>query len=150
MKERRVLLSELVESEGFEFKVEANLRELRGGLGTWFEDMIARAYKASRLKFGVACKGDDLHYAYSASHEIAEVRHKWVHSSEMFCEQANILAKWVSLAGLRFELPKTRKEVNGRPKTTRVRKPTRPTGKDGKPRVRSRAVVGHKLQTRGA
>lgn len=43
----------------------------------------------------LALRADDWRYAFAASHEIAEFHFGWVHSSDMYCLQANILSTWI-------------------------------------------------------
>ena len=46
----------------------------------------------------IVCPDDSWDYAFSASHEIAEHRHGFAHTAEMFAEQANLLARWLKRA----------------------------------------------------
>lgn len=89
-------LREAIEAEGFEVKITTNLYDLRGGLGEYFDDMFARAYKIGD-KPGVAIVEDNWGGAvvFSAAHEIAEYRKGFQHTAEMFCEQCNILTRWI-------------------------------------------------------
>ncbi len=51
----------------------------------------------------VVCPDDCWEYAYSASHEIAEHRRGFVHTAEMFADQANLLARWLKRATFQAE-----------------------------------------------
>ena len=66
-----------------------------GGLGKGSSHMWARAYQNTNGSYGVALSADVWDNAYSAAHEIAEHRHGFRHSDLMFCEQSNLLAKWL-------------------------------------------------------
>jgi hypothetical protein len=42
----------------------------------------------------IACLEDSWDHCYSVAHEIAEAAYGFEHSADMFCRQANILARW--------------------------------------------------------
>jgi hypothetical protein len=86
-------LSDAVRAEGFAFRVLRRPNSVKGALGTGTPHQQARVYRCgSRL--GIACKADSWEHCYSVSHEIAESRHGFRHTELMFCEQANLLARW--------------------------------------------------------
>jgi hypothetical protein len=87
-------LSDLVESEGWRFVVHPEPSEL-DVLGDPPEPCTADTLVCvdDDGPF-IAAAADTLDLVYSAAHEIAEHRHGFVHSADMFCEQANILANW--------------------------------------------------------
>lgn len=88
---RKYKLSDAVAQFGWKLEVHQNLSQLKNGLGEFSPGMTARACSNRVL----AVKGDSWDYAYSASHEMAEATWGWVHSADMFCEQANIMAIWL-------------------------------------------------------
>jgi hypothetical protein len=89
-------LSEAVRREGYQF-VEGDIREQASGaqpptpLETPTEGIVVCEGRV------VVCHADCWDYAYSVSHEIAEHRHQFQHTPEMFAEQANLLARWLRL-----------------------------------------------------
>lgn len=97
----RPRLSDAVRADGFTFVVRKSPARVKGGLGTGVPYMAARVYRARDGSMGVACKADCWDHVYSVSHEIAESRWGFKHSADMFCEQANLLTKWLRMhAGL--------------------------------------------------
>lgn len=89
-------LSDLVEAEGYRFVVHPQPWTL-DVLGDPPNPKAARVL-ACRDEHGdvfIAATGDCMDYVYAASHEIAEHRHGFEHTAEMFCAQANLLARWL-------------------------------------------------------
>lgn len=87
-------LSDAVRDEGAAFRVVKHPARVRGGLGKGSARMAARVYQRRCGGLGIACVGDSWDHAYSVSHELAEERCGFRHSELMFCEQANLLARW--------------------------------------------------------
>lgn len=90
-------LSEAIRLQGFQCKIMKHPARVRGGLGKGFAHMQARCYRNGNGQLGMAIMGDSWDHAYSASHEIAEWEYGFNHSADMFCMQANILARWIRL-----------------------------------------------------
>lgn len=97
-------LVEAIRLEGYETQIVDRLDSVDGGLGTSFPCMDARVYRLSsprilpngrKIYFGIALLADSWDHAYGASHEIAEHRYGFSHTAKMFCEQANLLARWL-------------------------------------------------------
>lgn len=84
-----------IHPEGFLCKIMKHPARVKGGLGKGFPNMQARVYKNAKGQLGIAIMEDSWDYAYSASHEIAEWYHGFDHTADMFCNQANLLARWV-------------------------------------------------------
>ncbi len=103
MRSKSVLLSDAISAEGYMVKFMQHPARVRGGLGTGFQYMKARVFKLScpktlsgiKYHFGVALINESWDWAYSASHEIAEHRWGFKHSADMFCEQSNLLSRWL-------------------------------------------------------
>lgn len=87
-------LSQAVRDEGFAFKVVKHPARVSGGLGKGFSYMKARVYRSKNGTIGIAACSDSWDNAYSVSHEIAEYDYGFNHSADMFCMQANLLARW--------------------------------------------------------
>ena len=90
-------LSEAVELEGYHLVIGdvAMLRDGPDGYRPLGEPVDGVAICADGV---VICPNDCWDWAYSVSHEIAEHRHGFRHTAEMFAEQANILARWLRRA----------------------------------------------------
>jgi hypothetical protein len=95
---------EAILHEGYWPRIVKYPARVKNGLGKGFPYMQARVYELSRPKvlsngqrfyFGIAIKDNSWDHAYSVSHEIAEHRWNFKHSADMFCEQANLLARWL-------------------------------------------------------
>ncbi len=91
-------LSDAIREEGYACRILKRPARVKGALGTGFPYMRARVYENKDGSFGVALSSDTWDCAYSASHEIAEHRWGFNHSTDMFCEQANLLARWIMSA----------------------------------------------------
>ena len=91
-------LSDLIVSEGFEFLIDAQPGLLPAAMGK-SDPGYCCAHYLGPGEFAIVCDTDSIRHAYSASHEIAELKHDFKHSVEMFCSQANILARWCKLMG---------------------------------------------------
>jgi hypothetical protein len=87
-------LSEAVRNEGFCFKIVKHPARVSGGLGKGFAYMKARVYRNKNSLVGIAACSDTWDNAYSVSHEMAEYEYGFNHSADMFCMQANLLARW--------------------------------------------------------
>lgn len=88
-------LSYAIRNEGFLCKVVKHPSRVKGGLGKGFACMRARVYRSANGQLGIAIVADSWDYAYSASHEIAECEYGFKHTADMFCQQANILSRWI-------------------------------------------------------
>jgi len=68
--------------------------------GRLAEGMSVAVCRSSEGEVYLAARADDWELAYSAAHEIAECRHGFRHTAEMFEHQAAILSTWCqNLAG---------------------------------------------------
>lgn len=98
-------LSDAIANEGYGFFISENPGREDGVVGDPpMRGVMAAALVRERLRSGIvenkiACIADSWDLAYAASHEIAEHRHDFKHSAEMFCTQSNILARWHRLRG---------------------------------------------------
>lgn len=81
----------VIASEGWtvEYADEPQLRP--DAIGDFADTRICQACKGDVLVVRPGCEGDAY---YSASHEIAEVRHGFEHRSVTWIEQSNILGRW--------------------------------------------------------
>lgn len=92
-KPRSIRLSDAVRATGLHLVVVARPASHPDKLGRASRPADVVALRGRRL----AARRDSWTLAYSASHEIAELCHRFKHSETMFCHQANILADWHKL-----------------------------------------------------
>jgi hypothetical protein len=91
-------LSDAVCREGYEFTVRMSPWKVTGGLGS-DQPGWARLYVNNEgTQYGIACVADEWDYAYSVTHEIAEHRHGFQHTAEMFAEQCNLMQRFLKIA----------------------------------------------------
>ncbi len=85
-------LADAVELEGYTLQVRESL-DGPDGLGTLLDPTMTARACLNRV-IAVRPGGDEWCNAYSVSHEISEVEYNFQHSVDMFCYQANLLARW--------------------------------------------------------
>ncbi len=90
---RRIRLSDAVRATGWKFVKCDRPGKHPDRLGKPSPHQAAVALSGGR----VACKHDSWSCAYSVSHEIVESMHKFRHSQQLFCDQANLLNEWHTL-----------------------------------------------------
>jgi len=84
-------LSDAVRAEGYDFTVDPQPWTRTDITGNPDQPETFHALLCGNT---LVATSDSWDWAYGASHEIAEDRHGHHHTERMWCEQANILAKW--------------------------------------------------------
>lgn len=86
-------LKQLIESEGYTVEYHPNPQNHVDAVG--FPTQCPHIQCQLLTDKRIATSDFSWDAAYSASHEISEERFGFEHSADMFCEQANILARWI-------------------------------------------------------